>query len=982
MFAALLDRACPVAVKVLRPGGGGTHPSRQGTVATKQFRREVRRYTALTGVPGVARFYGVSSADSPVDLLVTERLRGGSLREVLKNGGLDVCGALRVAHVIANALAGIHKRGFSHGDVKPANVLFGERVVGVLGERVDVRLVDFGLSRTFRDGEVEEEEEEEEVLTAQSLPVMEDERMKSLIGPLDALGTPAYLSPEAWEGAKALRNKDVAQMADVYALGMIMYELDAGSTPWAEQSECGIFCSIVNHNSRPQWPKREELVEGYRALVEKCWAKDYRERPTSAEVADRLLDLKATHGHKVVSEVIGSTESSPRLGGETLPFLDFIPNWNAFGENREETGRKVRNLKFEGKEESGDNVNTFSTKDPMGGSLQANLSDERNDDIVSDGKNGNTEDGIQNVHLICLDEVGNDAQEESISKSESVQVVERGVATSLMAPSTDNREFRTGFSVDDASTSGGYEVDGLSQANLHNSDQTIGSLKSSSGNEPRNGEELERRSQNDFREFVGMSGQAQAERDLLHERTEVPIVIPEFVHNLQYPFKEEVMKNNCHALCRALMDSEWDPAQASRALEAVGVLLAKSTENCEHFVDCGALRTMSCILSRYGSKDARLSKAACIVVANMAMCNSDPAERELRTTGVCEIVTNAIRFHPANLPVMQNAADALVKLCRASSALCSIILALGGVNSALRVVARGSNSFHRDVLVASDGLEILSILAESHPSAVANTEVIGKVLGTCNRYREKKIDEECLTILRCITRQARGQEVVLSVIGSMSVLSGLIDRLTGTGSSYHELKMICDMMSGLARVSRKSLARDAFLASDAVESVVQAVRSCANSSTDDSMVCEADRVGMAIAALNCFSSMTGLGRDVCGALQMAQVFHVTRDVVSSYAANRSLALSGVLFVENILKELRSSSFGAHLDVVIEMLMQLEMRWRGDATVLYHVEEAQKLLRQISDREGNEEGSDEAADPNDSPQSTLRIFSRKKAARNR
>lgn len=982
MFAALLDRACPVAVKVLRPGAGGTHPPRQGTVAIKQFRREIRRYAALTGVPGVARFYGVCSADSPVDLLVIERLRGGSLREILKRGGLDVRGALRVVHVIANALAEIHKRGFSHGDVKPAHVLFGEKVTGVLGEGVDVRMVDFGLSKTFREREEEEEEEEEEVLTAESLPVMADERMMSLIGPMDARGTPAYLSPEAWDGAKALREKDVAQMSDVYALGMIMYELDARSIPWAEQSEWGVFDAVVNRDERPQWPQREEIACGFRALVERCWAADYRQRPSSAEVADCLLEIRMSYGYDGNAEVTGSTRSSPTLGGQTLPFLSFISNWDLFGgdKRRTEEGPAGTSSTRRAEEPGEKELSAFSKKGSVE-SVHVNLPDEEKGEVALSGGNGKVEENIRGAGSTYPDKIRNDTQEETISKSTFVKAVARGPASSVELPAR-TREFPAGLSVDDTSTSGGYEADGLSQANPQNSDRTIGSIKSIPGNEPEDGQSSAQKPSAHVSEMGGMPEQSQAERHPSNDGIKAPMFVPESVHNLQYRFKDEVMNNDCHALCRAVVESERKPAEASRALEAISVLLARNTNNCEHFVDCGVLRTISCILSRYGSRDARLSKAACIVIANMAICESDVAERELRTTGACEIVINAIRFHPANLPVVQNAAEALVKLCRASPALCSIVLALGGINSALRVLARGSHSFHRDVLVASDGLKILGMLAESHPTSVAQAEVIDKVLKACNGYREKKIDEECLNILRCITRQLGGQETVLSVTGSMSVLSGLIDRLTGTGSSYRELKMICDIMSELARVPKMSLARNALLASDAIESIVQAVRSCANPVTDESVVAETDRVDMAIAALNCFSSMTGLGRDVCGALQMAQVFHATRTVVSSYADNRRLAMSGVLFVEKILRELRSSSFGAHLDVVLEMLMQLEKRWHKDTSVLHHVGEAQRLLRQISDKEENDEVTTEAEDPNDSHQSTLRMFSLKKTIRNR
>lgn len=228
-----------MAVKVLRvpqSHRNGPAETRKVAVAAHQFRREVRRYAALRSVSSVVHFYGVTtpvpttkSDSAPVEMFVTERMRGGSLQSARGSDSiaLDTHSILRVLSAVAGALADIHRRGFSHGDIKLANVLFSEKLSrhgARLTDSVAVKFVDFGLSRSFRYEDAADEEEDDELVRSASrassrgsqksgdlFDTDEGERaVASLLGPLDARGTPAYLYPEAWCGAKALQERELA----------------------------------------------------------------------------------------------------------------------------------------------------------------------------------------------------------------------------------------------------------------------------------------------------------------------------------------------------------------------------------------------------------------------------------------------------------------------------------------------------------------------------------------------------------------------------------------------------------------------------------------------------------------------------------------------------------------------------------------------------------------------------------------------------
>ena len=206
--------------------------------------------------------------------LVMDFVAGGSLRERLRvHGPLAPAEAARLLAQVASALAEAHGLGVVHRDVKPDNILLQA------GDgRLDVRLTDFGIAR---------------VVDAAGLTT-----------PHSIIGTPHYMAPEVISGGEA------SPAADVYALGVVLYELVAGRTPYAGEPIAVLRQHLDGVPGRPTGtPDRTWSV------IESCLDKDPARRPTAGDLGPVLRDLaRLTAGRPALPappEVAESTSLSP-----------------------------------------------------------------------------------------------------------------------------------------------------------------------------------------------------------------------------------------------------------------------------------------------------------------------------------------------------------------------------------------------------------------------------------------------------------------------------------------------------------------------------------------------------------------------------------------------------------------------------------------------------------------------------------------------
>jgi len=222
-----------------------------------RFEMEARSVSALNH-PGIATIHDVESTEGQ-KFLVLEYLPGGTLRSHLKELGsrdreLPVGELLDYGIQMAEALAHAHENHIVHRDVKSDNVM--------LAGEGRVKLTDFGLAKLRGAAQ----------LTKSG----------------STLGTAAYMSPEQ------IRGEDVDGRADIFSLGVVLYEMATMRMPFRGEHDAALAYSIVNEEPAPVRTLRPALPDGFDAIVAKCLAKDRAERYQSArDVASALKAVRA-----------------------------------------------------------------------------------------------------------------------------------------------------------------------------------------------------------------------------------------------------------------------------------------------------------------------------------------------------------------------------------------------------------------------------------------------------------------------------------------------------------------------------------------------------------------------------------------------------------------------------------------------------------------------------------------------------------------
>lgn len=247
----------PVAVKILK-----AHLAAD-TSFLERFRREAITAARLAHPNVVATFdTGVDHRTNPprpdVAYIVMELVRGETLRQLLRRQGpLPAPLAVAIATQITDALAHAHRAGLVHRDIKPANVLVAE---DGWDDTPQVKVTDFGIAKVTEGMGLD--------LTRTGM----------------VLGTPKYLSPEQIQG------EEPDARADLYALGVVLFEMLAGKPPFAESTEMATALAHLNnpppdlHELRPDLPP--SLIEVVQALL----AKNPVDRVPSAVALRRRLN--------------------------------------------------------------------------------------------------------------------------------------------------------------------------------------------------------------------------------------------------------------------------------------------------------------------------------------------------------------------------------------------------------------------------------------------------------------------------------------------------------------------------------------------------------------------------------------------------------------------------------------------------------------------------------------------------------------------
>ncbi|MDC0707781.1 protein kinase [Stigmatella sp. ncwal1] len=260
-----LDRE--VAVKVLHPHLAGKDESR------KRLAREARAVARLHH-PNILEVFDFSAADAQNAYIVTEYIRGHTLRQYLDEGGLEPPEiAAMIIHELAAALAHAHESGVIHRDLKPENVMVRED--GVL------KLMDFGIAK-----------------------LLETEERMTVTGTL--VGSPAHMAPEIIEGLEA------GPEADVFSLGIMLYAFVTGRLPFTAPNTTATLKRILDGTYEDPRRRVSALSDELAEIIATCLARDRHHRyPHAGRLRDALADYLAGLGFPRVGEELASFFADP-----------------------------------------------------------------------------------------------------------------------------------------------------------------------------------------------------------------------------------------------------------------------------------------------------------------------------------------------------------------------------------------------------------------------------------------------------------------------------------------------------------------------------------------------------------------------------------------------------------------------------------------------------------------------------------------------
>jgi len=248
-----------VAIKVL-PSHLASRPE-----SRERFEREARIIGGLNH-PHICTLYDVGHEDG-TDYLVMEHIEGPTLAARLSKGPLPLEQVLEYAIEISDALDKAHRKGITHRDLKPGNILL---------TKSGAKLLDFGVAK-LREEAGRKESPEDERPTA---------------GPLTSegmiLGTLHYMAPEQVEG----RIDDIDGRTDIFAFGAVVHEMATGRKAFEGSSQASVIAKILQHDPPPVAPPSLDH------LVRTCLAKDPEARWQSAGDLCRQLRWIKESGSK------------------------------------------------------------------------------------------------------------------------------------------------------------------------------------------------------------------------------------------------------------------------------------------------------------------------------------------------------------------------------------------------------------------------------------------------------------------------------------------------------------------------------------------------------------------------------------------------------------------------------------------------------------------------------------------------------------
>jgi serine/threonine-protein kinase len=309
--ATHLDLDQRVAIKFLLPS------AMENEEAVSRFQREARAASRLKSAH-VAKVIDVGKLDDGAPYMVMEYLEGldlGRLVGELKQ--LTVEDAVWFVVQACEAIAEAHGLGIVHRDIKPQNLFVTKRVDG----RPLVKVLDFGISKSLDTGSA-----------------------MSLTRTTSVMGSPLYMSPEQMRSAK-----NIDARSDIWALGVILYELLTGRVPFEAEAVPELCLKVVQDPATPPHELRPEIPEELSQVVLKCLEKSPEERfQTVAELVAALepfcpeSERGAAERISHVLRTAGAAAPTPAADIVGSPKVKTNVTWEGDSQGQEKGARRKR----------------------------------------------------------------------------------------------------------------------------------------------------------------------------------------------------------------------------------------------------------------------------------------------------------------------------------------------------------------------------------------------------------------------------------------------------------------------------------------------------------------------------------------------------------------------------------------------------------------------------------------------------------------
>lgn len=230
-----------------------------------RFEREARTIASLNH-PHICVLYDIGHQNG-IDFLVMEYLEGETLADRLAKGPLPLGQVLEFAIEIADALDKAHRKGVVHRDLKPGNIML---------TKIGAKLLDFGLAKL--------RQEAAPSTSVSQFPTMKD----AITAQGTIMGTLQYMAPEQLEG------KEADSRTDIFAFGVVVYEMATGKKPFEGKSQASVISAIMTSEPPPISSLQPLTPAALDRAIKKCLAKIAEERwQTASDLADELKWITA-----------------------------------------------------------------------------------------------------------------------------------------------------------------------------------------------------------------------------------------------------------------------------------------------------------------------------------------------------------------------------------------------------------------------------------------------------------------------------------------------------------------------------------------------------------------------------------------------------------------------------------------------------------------------------------------------------------------